>query len=164
MSILPETSPAPRFGNFCLTTQLINAKMAVLDIRTNTGFINLSVAFESVQLVSAYAVLSFPPATPEGIAKGAHYILAFTRPHETPTDAILNAAATSCVTYADSNSHSVRLDLGENNFGKELKATILGNANPVLYGLARSTETGSKTEVGTLKLHFRASFHGSALG
>jgi hypothetical protein len=165
MSLLPESAPAPRFGNFCITAQVDDGSTTTIDVRTNKDFVSLSLAFESVMLVSAYAVLSTPAQQGDGKAVKGHakYIMAYHRSGGGTTATDLNKAATSAVYYCDDSSHVYTLPLpAEHNFGKELKATVLGNSNPILSVLASGF--GTAADEGTVKLHFRASFHGSALG
>jgi hypothetical protein len=150
---LPDGTPPPRYGFFSITVLL--DKAVCIDIRANAEFKNMVIAFESVELLDCIAEISSPCA-----ASGTG---AF-------TFGFVPAGTTSATDILKHAHHAIR-HVGKNdaalfvlplpsahNFGRELKATILGNAAPCFAVDPANITTAYAT------VRFRAAFHGSALG
>lgn len=157
--VLPEGAPPPRYGNFSVVASVTAASAATIDLRTNTAFKALCVAFESVELVSAEAMLSFPACDKPG-----RYIIAFHPSNQNSfTEWQSNASSATvygCKYFSKEYTLSLRPD---HSFGTELKSTVLGNSHPVLSVSAQGFASDSG-DIGTVQLRFRAAFHGSSLG
>jgi len=151
---LPEGAPPPRYGRFTIAFKVSKKLSSTMDIRANSHFKTLSVAFESVELLECQLELSFPPSTDTAAVQFGLV------PNTVGSMSELLACPIISVRYLSSATASCfTLDLpGDHNFGRELKATVLGNSTPVAYVINHADCEGYAT------LRFRAAFHGSALG
>lgn len=152
--ILPEGAPAPRYGRFAISFDCPAGNFVTVDIRTNAHFISQCVAFESVELLECE--LSFVgPAT----ADSSDEILAGFVPSGTSsTDAVKHAIVDRTFSAPTVVPRLLVQLPPDHNFGRELKATVLGNSAPVAFVIAYKKASGKAL------LRFRACFHGSALG
>lgn len=150
---LPEGSPPPRFGRFAIGHTATGAGVATIEIRANANFINLSQPFESVELLECEAEVSVPASdTPHCIA------IAFVPKNDTAQTKWNEYPFSKFIYNSKTTSTTFTLTLTpDHNFGRELKATVLGNAAPVL-------RFSLPADGAHVQLRFRAAFHGSALG
>lgn len=149
---LPEGAPPPRYGRFALHFDATADTIISLDIRASASFSSMCVAFESVELLECELELSVPAND-----KGPRITFGFAPAGATSTT-LLTHAHTRQFFASHYNGESRTISLpADHNFGRELKATVLGNSVPVAYVVARGKD-------GVACLRFRACFHGSALG
>jgi len=150
---LPDGAPPPRFGYFSISVLLNSAK--AISIRDNANFKAMCVAFESVELLELMAEISAPCAA----SGNAAFTFGFVPPLTTSADDITKHAHHAIRHVGKNDPFFVAFALpNDHNFGRELKATVLGNPVPVFAVDPANITTGYAT------LRFRAAFHGSALG
>lgn len=151
--ILPEGAPPPRYGRFAIHFDITANTLASVDIRSNAEFKKLCVAFESVELLECDLEFNMPPSTD----KTSLFAFGFGTSGLT-TGTLLQAAHTvqGFVSFNSATTRTISLP-ADHNFGRELKATVLGNSIPIAYAFVKELN-------GCACLRFRACFHGSALG
>lgn len=151
--ILPEGAPPPRYGNFAIHFSAAADNWITLDVRANTHFISLCLAFESVELLECELEVSAPPNdAPTGLLSFGFV------PSSATADTRFNHAHTRQLYTSINSATNVRIALpADHNFGRELKASVLGNSIPIAFVVSK--------KVGAVAcMRFRACFHGSALG
>jgi len=150
---LPEGAPPPRFGYFSITVLLDAAK--AVDIRSNADFKAMCIAFESVELLEVMGEISSPCLA----AGSGAFTFGFVPAGVTSASQILKRAHRAVRHVGKNGPFFAALALpSDHNFGRELKATVLGNSAPVFAVDPANITTGYAT------VRFRAAFHGSALG
>lgn len=133
---VPDQTPAPRIAQFSFFSQAAYNEFVDIAPHGHSTLVPYIAAFESVQLISAVAQISIA-ACPDGKGSVAIGFISDDK-STTQTNIMASPFATHVYVNRDS-SHNITLSLPTgHHFGKELKATILGNHPPKLAVYPRS--------------------------